>query len=316
VPQPDFASPRHTEATVTFAAVAPEEGNAPVNARVYVGHFEARTSPVADTNPATTGGNLDAVATFVPGTYELVANAPGYGHLRFRLTLSAGQNRTVTLTMPTNYASQAKGSVVTGDGVEHAALVDDTEATNWDRTGAQPDVRGSTVTVDLAGGVRTFDRVQVSAMLHALPSLTGPTAQNRFTALRQFEIWACNASATNCIAPAVGFTRVYTSPANSFPGFNPRPVSPELILRSFAVPRTRATHVQLRVLTNQCTGNTAFQGEQDNDPLNGTDCRVGSPGAGTVAVFGDLPQVVAPRDGEVHVAELQVFSRAGSVRVR
>ena len=108
MPQPDFASPRHTEATVTFAAVAPEEGNAPVYARVYVGHFEARTSPVADTNPATTGGNLDAVATFVPGTYELVANAPGYGHLRFRLTLSAGQNGTVTLTMPTNYASQAR----------------------------------------------------------------------------------------------------------------------------------------------------------------------------------------------------------------
>ena len=112
------------------------------------------------------------------------------------------------------------------------------------------------------------------------------------------------------------FTPWITSAPNAFPGFNPRPVSPELILRSFAVPRTRATYVQLRVLTNQCTGNTAFQGEQDNDPLNGTDCRVGSPGAGTVAVFGDLPQVVAPRDGEVHVAELQVFSRAGSVRVR
>jgi hypothetical protein len=71
--------------------------------------------------------------------------------------------------------------------------------------------------------------------------------------------------------------------------------------------------VQIRVLTNQCTGNPAFQGEQDADPLNGTDCRQGSPGAGTVAVFGDLPQVVAPRDDEVHIAELQVFSRpAGS----
>jgi extracellular elastinolytic metalloproteinase len=252
----------------------------------------------------------------VPGTYELVANAPGYGHARFRLTLTAGSNRTVTISLPTNVASRAKGAVATGDGVEQDALIDDTEATNWDRTGAAPDVGGSTVTVDLAGGTQTFDRVQVSAMLHALPGLTGPTAQNRFTALRQFELWACNAATASCIAPGIGFTRVYTSPANAFPGFNPRPVAPELILRSFAVPRTTATHVQLRVLTNQCTGNAAFQGEQDNDPLNGTDCREGSPGAGTVTVFGDLPQVVAPRDDEVHVAELQVFRGSAGVKVK
>ncbi|MGH3030505.1 MAG: M36 family metallopeptidase [Gaiellaceae bacterium] len=304
-PTPDFSSPRQGEATVTFEAVAAEARRTAVNARIYVGHFEAGVSPVADTNPATVGTNLDDVASFVPGTYEFVTNAPGYGHARFRLTLSAGSNRTVTIAMPTNYASGAQGAVASGDGENHADLIDDTEGTNWDRAGAVPDVRGSTVTVDLAGGVRTFDRVQVSAML---------LGQNRFTAVRQFEIWACNAAEANCIAPAIGFTRIYTSPADAFPGFNPRPVSPELILRSFDVPRTRATHVQIRVLTNQCTGNEAFQGEQDADPLNGTDCREGSPGAGTVEIFGDLPQVLAPRGNEVHVAELQVFSRNARVR--
>ena len=36
-----------------FRAVARDEGNASVNARVYVGHYEARVSPIADTNPAT-----------------------------------------------------------------------------------------------------------------------------------------------------------------------------------------------------------------------------------------------------------------------
>jgi hypothetical protein len=87
-----------------------------------------------------------------------------------------------------------------------------------------------------------------------------------------------------------------------------------MIMRSFAVPRTTATHVQLRVLTNQCTGNTAFQGEQDADPLNGTDCREGSPGAEPVELPGDLPQALAPRDNEVHVAELQVFKGNGSVK--
>jgi hypothetical protein len=86
-------------------------------------------------------------------------------------------------------------------------------------------------------------------------------------------------------------------------------VSPELIIREFSLPvAVRATHVRIVVLTNQCTGNPAFQGEQDADPLNGTDCREGSPGAGTVEVFGDLPQVVAQRDDEVRIAELQAFS--------
>jgi extracellular elastinolytic metalloproteinase len=120
------------------------------------------------------------------------------------------------------------------------------------------------------------------------------------------QIWACNAAAENCPA---GFDKIYTSPADAFPGVNPRPVSPELILRSFAVPETRATHVQIRVLSNQCTGQATFQGEQDADPLNGTDCREGSPGSRTVELIGDLPQVIAPRDNEVHIAELQVFSR-------
>jgi extracellular elastinolytic metalloproteinase len=103
--------------------------------------------------------------------------------------------------------------------------------------------------------------------------------------------------------------RWYTSPANAFPGFNPRPVAPEMILRSFRVPEVRASHVRIVVLDNQCTGNTAFHGDQDSDPTSGSDCRLGSPGGPEVPIFGDLPQVVAPRDNEVHIAELQVFSR-------
>jgi hypothetical protein len=35
-----------------------------------------------------------------------------------------------------------------------------------------------------------------------------------------------------------------------------------------------------------------------------------------VTVFGDLPQVVAPRDDEVHVAELQVFRGSAGVKVK
>jgi hypothetical protein len=300
-PVPDFSSPRHDEANVTFAVTGIDKK--PIPARIFVGHFEDRSSPIADTDPATSGAaNLDETAGFVPGTYELVIRAAGYGHLRLSRNLGAGR-RTITVAMRPNWASSSQGATASGDGTRHGALIDDTEATNWERTGAQPDVRGSQVTVDLGGSVQTVDRVQVSAMLQP--------GQNRFTALRQFQIQTCLADATNanCTAPA-GWTTQLTSAENAFPGAPPRPVSPELILRSFDLPSAvRASHVRIVVLTNQCTGNGAFQGEQDADPLNGTDCREGSPGAGTVEILGDLPQVVAPRDNEVRIAELQVFSR-------
>ena len=293
-PTPDYASPRHSDATVRFRAVAPDEGRAPVNdARFHVGHYEARTSPVADTNPATIGQNLDDRAGFAPGTYEFVVHAPGYGHLRLRRNFAAGASTTVTAELPTNRASRSKGATAAGDGEDHDELIDDTERTSWDRTGAEPDVRGSQVTVDLQGGVQRIRSAQVSALLEV--------GRNRFTALRRFRL--------DVSTDGVTFRPHYTSPADAFPGFNPRPVAPEMILRSFSFPAVRASHVRIVVLDNQCTGNTAFHGDQDSDRTSGSDCRLGSPGAGPVPVFGDLPQVIAPRDDEVHIAELQVFSR-------
>jgi extracellular elastinolytic metalloproteinase len=287
-PRPDFESPLHDEAVVTFGAVA-QDGAAPVSARILVGHYEARVSPIADTNPATEApattppstNNLDNVAKFVPGTYEFIVQANGFGAHRFRLDLTAGA-RNVVFQLPTNWASKNNGATAAGNGQNHPDLIDDTEATNWDDPAGGPAVDASNpqVTVDLAGDEpRTINRVNVSAML---------LGQNRFTALRQFRIDV----STNGTA----FTPVLTSAEDAFPGFNPRPVGPEMILRSFSLPSpVEATHVRIVVLDNQCTGNADFQGEQDADPPNTTDCRTGAAGA--------LPA----RDDEVHIAELQVF---------
>ena len=63
-------------------------------------------------------------------------------------------------------------------------------------------------------------------------------------------------------------------------------------MRSFDVPQTRASFVRLRVLSNQCTGTAAYQGDLDDDPLNDADCRTGS-----------------TQDDNVRAAELQVFAR-------
>ncbi|MDQ3990893.1 MAG: M36 family metallopeptidase [Actinomycetota bacterium] len=303
-PTPDFESPLHDEATVVFNAVS--ETGQPVNANIFVGHYEARVSPIGDTNPATAGQNRDNVARFVEDdpkpqpnsrvpSYEFVANAPGYGHIRFRLNdVKPGETRQVTIVFPTNVASRHQGASATGDGTRHDDLIDDTEGTNWESDG--PPVQGLQVLVDLAGGAQTFRQVKVSAHLFS--------GQNRFTALRSFELYACTVGGDRrnpaCDpTQAGGFRRILKSHNDAFPGSSPRVVGPELILRTFEVPTTTATHVLLRVVDNQCTGNSEYHGEQDNDPANGTDCRVGGP----------LP----PRNTTVRAAELQVLTARPSV---
>ena len=291
-PVPGFDSPHLDEATVRFRPVGNASG-AP--AQLFVGHYEARATPVADTDPGT---ELDDVFKLVPGTYDLVARAAGFGHVRTTLTVRAGQLRDLPVNMRYNLASSANGATATGDGVNHAALIDDTEATNWaslritaEPVPASPQIVGKQVTVrlDPSRRAQTFDRIQVSAMLRQATTMGDP-GQNRFSALRQFELLACEARGAVDCSQASQFTSVFTSPADAFPAGVPRPRAPDLIIRSFDVPNTRATHVRMRVLTNQCTGGPVYQGDQDNDPANNSDCPSGS-----------------TQDDNVRAAELQVF---------
>ena len=237
-PIPDFSSPDENNATVTFKAVtqdSPDHG-APVDATVYVGDYEARITQIADTiaanDPAVTPSNLDATALFVAthdhrgdghnlrggrndhgkgpdqdgenrhgdddgAGYNVVARAPGYGHVRFRIDdLRPGENRVVTIEFPRNVASTTAGATATGDGTNQANLIDETEGTQWTSIGTT-DVAGRQVLITLAGR-QTFRVVKASALL-------GP-GQNRFTALRSFELLACDAGKTTCdpAAPPAG----------------------------------------------------------------------------------------------------------------
>jgi extracellular elastinolytic metalloproteinase len=301
-PTPDFEPVGTAPADVTFVAET-RAGGTPLPARIFVGHYEGRVSPVADTDPATSGGNLDSTAKFAPGTYELVATAPGYGHFRFRQTFRSGLLRTVTLRFAANWASKTQGATASGDSsganpaVQLGNLIDDTEATNWTTAGVVDgsgnlSVDGKQVTVDLAGTApQTIRRVQVSALLAA--------GQNRFTALRAFDLWACNAAAGADCSSDAGYVPAFTGPPDAFPGEPPRPVAPQLILRTFDIPDTPATHLRLVVRTSQCTGGPAFQGDQDADPANNSDCD------------SNVPANAAWRF--VRAAELQAFSASSRI---
>jgi hypothetical protein len=305
-PLPDFEAAGQGNAPVTFEATSNDAAHTPVKARIYVGHYEARVSPIADTDPATnapaTGANnLDASALFAPGTYEFIATAPGYGAVRFRRTFTADQPDHVVIRFAPNFASAAAGARAAGSAAADTspvngatvrskaqvlrALIDDTEATDW-QTGAykwgnEYRVNGREVAVDLAGSQpHTINRVQVSAMLGPVfdPNGGGDMSQNRFTALRRFEVLACNSTTANC-SDYRNFHAVYTSPGDAFPADAPRPVAPMLLLRSFDIPAVQATHLRIRALDTQCTSAPAYQGEQDKDPFNATDCNSAGPAA-------------------------------------
>ena len=300
-PTPSFASPLEDNAEISFRPVG-QGGSQINNFKVYVGRYEARAVPVADGLSSTA---LTRTATLAPGTYEFVVQAPGYGMQRTTQTFEAGETGTRAIRMQQNWASSSLGArpTPTSDGTTGAGgssatqLIDETEATNWRADGP---VAGKQVTVDLANGAHAVSRVQVSALLRPQDTSNkfGDTdTQGRFSALRQFEILTCRANGANdCSDPNRGFTSVYTSPETAETGpasaDEPRPTAPDLQLASFDVRRTNATHVQLRVLANQCTGAPAYQGDPDADPANNSDCTSGS-----------------DQDTVVRAAELQVFGR-------
>ncbi|MFI5493886.1 M36 family metallopeptidase [Actinoplanes sp. NPDC051859] len=277
-PVPSFASPYVENSEVSFKALGEAAGK-PV--RLYIGDFDNGSVPVADTDPTTA---LPETVTLAPGTYKFLAIGAGFGHKRFTQTVYAGVTAQVGVVMPTNLASASSGATITGDGSAPSRLIDDAEATAWTATGGAV---GRQVTVDLpTDAAKLVSRVQLSAYPGA-----GAATSTMYSTVRQFEILTCNAAAGADCASDAGYRVTYTSPANAFDTGQFRPKVPNLVLKSFNVRPTPATHVKLRVLSNQCIANPLYAGEQENDPRSVTDCATASPAAGNAVA-----------------AEFQVFS--------
>ncbi len=297
----DFESPMHNNALVTFNAVAADESIdcngcnderalKSIAANVYVGRFEARTTPITMTSGD--HNNLAAPVKLMAGTYEFLVVAPGYGHFRFTRSVEAGEQVTLVPRVPSNWASSAQGTVASGAGENFEKLIDDTEFTNWTHQN-DAGVAGSEIVLEL-GALRTVNRVQVSA----LPEVSG----NRFHALRQFEVLSCNDTVMDC-NDANNYRSFFVSARDAFPAAVPRPTVANLHLRSFDTAPTGATHLKLRVLNNQCTGSDLYSdGNLDADPTNETDCRLGRTGGN-------------PADRNVRIAEFQAFSNDGELTV-
>ena len=310
-PTPGWSSPLADEAGVRFEAADTGSGAAQ-DMTVYVGDYEARISPTADTDPDT---EVSDTVAFVPGTYDFIAVADGYGAVRFTETFEAGEDRVVSVPLRRNLASVHNGATATGDGINLESLIDDTESTNWASLtsegtasagkGEGRQVEGRQVTVKLSDTSVEVSRVQVSAALRPTDETNEDSgSQSRFSALRSFDILVCDATqgGNTCDGDEAEFDIVYRSDADAFPGVRPRPAAPDLTLRSFDVTPSQATHVRIRVRDSQCTGGPAYQGDVNevNDPV------FSNPDCDSLETTPDRAVLSPPYD-EVRIAELQVF---------
>ena len=97
--------PRATHAGRTFRR---RQRRRVANARVIVGDFEARVTPLARTS--STGGFS---AKLVAGSYDVTIQAPGYGAQTFTaVAIGAGATKRLTLKVAPNLASKSNGATI------------------------------------------------------------------------------------------------------------------------------------------------------------------------------------------------------------
>ncbi|MES2684356.1 MAG: M36 family metallopeptidase [Pseudomonadota bacterium] len=313
----NFESPLEAPAVVTFKVLGGDEANAAIVAAIRVGQFQGRTRPIADTDPATVidttdaittmaTGNLSDTARMVPGTYDFMVGGPGYGHHRFTATVAAGAS-TLTFTIPTNLASVSKGATVVTSATAAESitpeamntLIDDDEGTGV-RIGDEGLVEGAYAIVQLAGGAKSVSRIHLSTS-------AGPANPGRFTGIRQFEVRTCSGT---CANPATDFSNIaFTSAEDAFPSVLIRPTQPTLNQREFDFPAVTASHVMVRVIDSQCTGNALYLGDNDNDPLVNADCATFVPPlASGVNVLGmTVNLTLTPPGSVVRASDIQLF---------
>ena len=136
--------------TITGTVLNASTGRPVDGARIMLGRFEARATPIATTGPT---GTFRITAT--QATYPLTVQSRGFGARTFdEVAVTKGRTTTKNLVLAPNLASKTFGAVsVSGDA---GAAMDDTEASSWKTT------KGGKAVIKLAQE-SVVSTVQVSA---------------------------------------------------------------------------------------------------------------------------------------------------------
>lgn len=191
--------------TLTGKVVNASTGDAVKDAKVIIGEFEGRVSPLRTTS---TGGGFSAPV--VGGTYPVTIQARGFGsHTFSEVTVTPGQTTSLQFSLAPNLVSEANGARIVSSSAGNASpLLDDTEASAWKTT------RRGNVVVDM-GRRAKVDAVQVSAY-----------TTSRFEGLKDFTLQLSTDGKVwkNAIVRKGAF------------GYQtPRPTAPDLHYTSFAL---------------------------------------------------------------------------------
>jgi hypothetical protein len=245
-PQPGFDHPAAAKnGTVAITVVNATTGQPVKNAKVILGVYEARVTPLTRTG-SSGGASIKAAA----GSYPLTIQAPGFGVQTIPgLAIAAGKNTARTIKLAPNLASTAAGATVVSassqdDGAPAKFAFDDTAASVWATkdTGGTPynDGPDQRVTVKLAAPA-TVSSVRVSAYK--------ATNASRFTALKGFTVQTSNDGVSWATARTGAF------------GYQaPRPTAPDLNFASFALAKpVKAAYV--RFFIDSVQGNTSTQAQ-------------------------------------------------------
>ena len=226
-PTPGFDSPLADEATVTFAATD-------AGARGRRRSTSAATRRARRRSPTPIRRRRSArPSSSWPAPTTCSCAAPGYGLRRFTLTVAAGQTLTQTFALTPNVASKSAGASAAGAGTNLDDLIDDTEVDDVGRHRRDRRQRHAAVGDDLVR--RRASRCARSRSARC--STRATRTPTRAASPR------CAGSRSR---PATGGRRtarcrprwqpLYTSPADAFPAIAPRPLAPDLTLRTFDVP--------------------------------------------------------------------------------
>ena len=212
---------------ITGKVINASTGAPVANAKVILGVFEAKVTPLART------GSAGAFAlTANAGTYPVTIQAPGFGSRTFTgISVAAGKTTAKLFRLAPNLASVANGATVVSttnpDGAK--ALIDDTEGTTFSAA-----VKTGNAVVKLAKPA-AISSMQVSAY-----------TSSRFEALKSFTLQTSN-DGVNWTTVALG--------KNAFGYQTPRPVVPDVHYKTFTL-ASPVTASYVRFWTDEAMGDT------------------------------------------------------------
>lgn len=261
-PSPSFDNPLGGNGTVSGTLTNATTGGPVAGARIIVGPYEARVSPVVRSG---TDGSFSFGAQ--AGTYDLTVQTPGFGATTATVTVKPGATTNASRVLRPNLSSFVNGATVkvTNQGLDSAeALIDDTEGTSWTTGDIGEPInsagRKPSAEIDLAGGKHRVGEIRVSAFKN--------TGAPRFAAVKEFKVELLNGD------------RATTVWRGNFETLGPRPVAPKLHYMTFKLPKTvTADGARITILSVQ--GETLREGQIAELQLFGTSSESVEPQPGT-----------------------------------